>query len=186
MSRSVFNRWLRVFCAVGIVAVMLVSGSRGQALAWRGFEKAMTVADSTNRLVMVDVHAPWCGWCRRMKAEVYPSDAVRTCLVDNFVLTRLNRDDTETTLEYQGRRLTPRQLASHLRADEVPTTVLLSPRGEYLLHLSGFIKPAPLRSVLSYISTGAYQHTSFEAYRSQSSPQCESSRNAGDGRSGHD
>jgi len=132
---------------------------------WRPFEDAITAADSTGRFVMVAVYAPWCGWCRKMEAEVYPSEAVRSCLADHFVLTRLNRDDTETTHRYQGRRLTSRRLASTLRADGVPTTVLLSPRGEYLIHLSGYVEPTPLRTLLAYISTRAYRDVPYETFR---------------------
>lgn len=62
--------------------------------------------------------------------------------------------------------------ASALRADEVPTTVLLSPEGRYLLHLSGFVEPRLLRTVLAFVTSGAYRHTSFDEYRAQSTPQC--------------
>lgn len=182
LARSAFHRWLPVLCLAGVVAGSVVSTSWGQELRWRGFEEAISVADSTHRFVLVSIYAPWCGWCRKMKTEVYPSDEVRGCLADNFVLTRLNRDDTEATVQYRGRRFTPRTLASTFRADGVPATVLLSPQGEYLLHLSGFIEPKMLRSVLAYVSTEAYRRTSFEAYRSRSSPQCETS----DRRSGRD
>lgn len=164
------------------MAIAVVPASQGQELTWREFEEALSVADSTHRFVLVSVYAPWCGWCRKMKTEVYPSDEVGGCLADNFVLTRLNREDTEATVRYQGRRVTPRTLASTFRADGVPATVLLSPGGDYLLHLSGFIEPKMLRSVLAYVSTQAYRRTSFEAYRSRSSPQCETS----DRRSGRD
>jgi thioredoxin-related protein len=165
MSRSFFHRWLLVLCLAGLAVAVFVPMGRGQELEWRGFEEAMAVADSTNRFVMVAVDAPWCGWCRKMKAEVYPSTGVRRCLADDFVVTRLNRDDTESTYRYQGRRMTPRELASRFRADGVPATVVLSPQGEYVLHLSGFIEPAPLQLMLAYVGTRAYRHTSVQAFR---------------------
>ena len=158
-------RWRRI----GLVGLLLVVGvgreGHAQSLEWRGFEAALSAADSTGRFVMVAVSAPWCGWCHKMRNEVYPSPGVRRCLADAFVVTRLNRDDTETTYRYRGRRRTPRALASAFGTEGVPATVLLSPQGDYLLHLSGFMEPAVLWTVLAYLATGAYRHTSFEAFR---------------------
>lgn len=157
-------KWLTM-----LLGGLLVAGSAeqalGQQLEWRGFEEALATADSTGRFVMVAVYAPWCGWCHKMKNDVYPSAEVRRCLAEDFVVTRLNRDDTDTSYRYQGRRLSPRELAATLRADGVPTTVLLSPRGEYVLHLSGFIEADRLQSVLAYLSTQAYRRTSYEKFR---------------------
>jgi thioredoxin-related protein len=163
---------LRQWGWIGLVAVLLVVGlgreGRAQSLEWRGFEAALAAADSTGRFVMVAVSAPWRGWCHKMKTEVYPSAGVTRCLADDFVVTRLNRDDTETRYRYQGRRRTPRALASAFRADGVPATVLLSPQGDYLLHLSGFMESEALRTVLAYLATGAYRRTSFEDFRADS------------------
>jgi thioredoxin-related protein len=168
MRRHTSIRWVQGIAVVALVAGTLVPTSQGQGLQWRPFEAALAAADSTDRFVMVAVYAPWCGWCRKMKREVYPSEAVRSCLAGRFVSTRLNRDDTETTYRYRGRRLTARRLASALHAEAVPTTVLLSPRGEYLVHLPGYVEPGPLRSLLAYVSTRAYRDGSYQEFRTGS------------------
>ena len=90
---------------------------------------------------------------------------MRSCLADDFLLTRLNRDDIEITSRYRGRRITSRELASTFRADGVPTTVVLSLQVECLLHLSGYVEPAPLRVLLAYLSTRAYREVPYEAFR---------------------
>lgn len=160
--------WTRMIL-MGLLFVVGTGSVRGQALEWREFDEAMSVADSTTRFVMVSVFAPWCGWCRKMKAEVYTSTGVRACLAGKFVLTQLNREDTDTRYRYNGRRVTPRQLASTFRAEEVPTTVILSPAGEYLFHLSGYVNAESLRLIIAYFSTGAYHTTSFRAFRARPS-----------------
>ncbi|WP_103026713.1 thioredoxin family protein [Salinibacter altiplanensis] len=156
------SKWVGVVCAVGL---LVMGTAAGQQPEWQGFEEALTVADSTGRFVMVAVHAPWCGWCHKMESDVYSSAGVRRCVSESFVATRLNRDDTDTRYRYRGRRRTPRALAAAFQADGVPATVLLSPEGEYLLHLSGFVEAEALRVLLAYMSTHAHRDQSYDAFR---------------------
>ena len=158
-------RWIGVVLTILLASGCWASPAAAQALRWHAFERALAMADSSGRPVLVDVYAPWCGWCQKMKREVYPSEAVRACLDSNFVLTRLNRDDTETVHSYRGRQLSSLRLAQALRATAVPTVVVLAPDGRYLLHLTGFVEADGLRLVLAYIVSGAYHHSSFEVFR---------------------
>ncbi|MCW9707556.1 thioredoxin family protein [Fodinibius salsisoli] len=148
----------------GLLLTMLsVSPAYSQNLAWHSFDKALAMADTTSRHVLVDVSAPWCGWCRKMKKEVYP--ALDGILSDQFILTRLNRDDNSTMHRYQGNRLTSIRLAQHFNVQEVPAVVLLSPKGAYLTHIGGFIEPDTLKPLLQYIASNAYRHQSFEQFK---------------------
>jgi len=133
-----------------------------QQLEWHSFEKALSVADTTNQWVLVDVYAPWCGWCYKMKRETYPAVLTGTDLP--FVLTRLNRDDSDTTHRYRGRRLSSRQLAKELGADGVPAVAILDGSGKRVMTVSGFVSPDLLVRILTYIHTEAYHHMSFDAF----------------------
>lgn len=134
-------------------------------LTWYPFDEALALAHTADKPVFVDVWAPWCGWCHKMKQEVYPS--LKSDLRDQFVLTRINRDDHEKNYRYKGEKLTSHRLAQKLNAETVPTIVFLNSDGEYLLHLSGFIEAEELRPVIEYISTGAYRHQVFQQFLNQ-------------------
>lgn len=155
---------IKAYCAAALL-VMLSAGSEAacaQDMEWRPFDEALAVADTSGQAVLVDVGAPWCGWCHKMKREVYP--ALGTHLTEQFVLTRINRDDNETTHRYRGRELTSTRLAQQLKATSVPTVVLLTSDGNYLLHLTGFIRAEALRPVLEYVASGAYRCQSYESF----------------------
>lgn len=169
MQMTKSKAWGSTALLLGYLLVLGLGAApvHAQGLTWHPFEAALAAADSTNRPVLVDVYAPWCGWCRKMKRDVYPSEDVRSCLANDFVLTRLNRDDADTMHRYQGRRLSSRQLAQTLGAAGVPTVVLLASDGQRLIHLPGYVEPEVLQPVLVYIASGAYRRQSFEAFRTQ-------------------
>lgn len=136
-----------------------------QNLQWHSFEDAIAIADSTQRPIFVDVWAPWCGWCRKMKREVYPE--LKQQLRSSFVLTRINRNDTQTTHRYNGNKLSSLKLAQQLKTRSVPAMVLLNAKGEYILQLSGFMEAVKLKPVLGYIRSGAYRSMRFENFKEQ-------------------
>jgi thioredoxin-related protein len=97
-----------------------------------------------------------------MEDEVYPN--LSSQLSDNFITTRINRDDHESTLKYKEQKLTPFQLAQKLKAESVPAIIFLSPNGDYLLQLSGFFNAESLYPVLKYLSSNAYKRQTLEAF----------------------
>jgi thioredoxin-related protein len=166
------DAWLTTYRRAALtllLAVLPVVPASAQGLDWQPFETALAVADSTGHPVLVDVYAPWCGWCRKMKRDTYP-ELLGAESDRRFVLTRLNRDDNQTTHHYRGQRLTSMRLAHTLRAEGVPAVIFLAPDGEPLLYLSGFLRAETLRPVLDYIGSGAYRTQSFEAFRAQGAP----------------
>ncbi len=133
-----------------------------QEPVWHSFEEALAIAYTTDRPVLVDIWAPWCGWCHKMKKDVYP--ALASDLRNKFVMTRLNRDNHNKVYSYRGKKLTSFELAQQLNAESVPTIVFLTSSGDYLMHLSGFREVQELQPVLEYIATESYRNQPFQTF----------------------
>lgn len=129
---------------------------------WRPFEEALQIAEKKQQIIVVDVWAPWCGWCKKMEKQVYPN--VSKHLSSQFVWTRLNRDDNNSTIQFNNQPLSPLRLAQKLNVQNVPALVFLAPNGGYLFHKPGFTKLNTFESILSYIVSDTNQVGSYESF----------------------
>lgn len=135
-----------------------------EGIEWFSFQDALVEAERTDKKILVDVYAPWCGWCRRLQTDVYTDDAVRDYVNEMFVMTRLDLDQANDTLDFMGYTLSSQILASSLGATSTPTTVFLASDKEYITRLPGFHQPAFFQQVLSFVGSDAVFETTFEAY----------------------
>src|SRR5690625_7661913 len=101
---------------------------------------------------MIDVYAPWCGYCRRMHVETYADDQVQDYLAEHFITTRVNGDSSDDSYHLHGRTLTGVELSYHLCARGFPTTVFLNYKVHYLAQLSYFVAVAHMCTILHDMS----------------------------------
>lgn len=132
------------------------------SVEWHPFEEAIQIAEENQQFILVDVWAPWCGWCKKMQKEVYPE--LSKGFSEKFVWTRINRDDHESDIPFNHQTFTPLRLAQKLNVQSVPALVFLSSKGEYILHISGFTEAEKLTPVLEYFESGAYQMETYESF----------------------
>lgn len=100
-------------------ATSLPSATRsGQGIEWQhDLEAAKRAAAASNRLVLIDVWAPWCHWCQPLEENVFSRQEVIRAIEDHYVPVRL---------DYDQHRATVRQY----EVKGVPWVVILSPDGD--------------------------------------------------------
>jgi len=135
-------------------------------VAWLNFEQGLREASEANRPILVDIFAPWCGWCSRLQKDVYTDSRIQDYLANNFAVARLNIDSVDDELSFRGYRVTSSELAMGLGASGTPTTVFLDSSGNYITRLPGFVGPDEFLQVLRFIGTKAYVKQSFEGFLS--------------------
>jgi thiol:disulfide interchange protein len=89
---------------------------------------ALKTASEGNKLVVVDVYAPWCGFCKRMDQTIYQDPRVAS-LSSNVVFLKLNADDRG-----EGNRFSQQNHVSGL-----PTTIILDHKGAVINKVPGYI-----------------------------------------------
>ena len=62
--------YVRLLCAMLLLSTLSVAGE----VAWvKNYDDALKQAASQKKFVVLDMSASWCGFCRKMAREVYPS-----------------------------------------------------------------------------------------------------------------
>ena len=109
------------------------------------FKNALQLARKKKQALLLDIYAPWCGYCRKLQKEIYPSLKVRE-FSQKFIRVRINGEKQKKLMARYGAR-------------GFPTIVLLDSNGVHLDTIHGFIRAPPLRQRLkiAYQKANRYQ-----------------------------
>jgi thioredoxin-related protein len=97
------NKKLMLACLVFSVLSNFLFGQRYKKLNFDeklGWEKIKEKAKREKKYIFVDCYATWCGPCKGMDKDVYPTAEVGDAFNDRFVSIRLQMDKTSDDNEY--------------------------------------------------------------------------------------
>jgi len=146
--------------AAGVAALIipLVLITRSSALPWEhDYAAALAQAKARNQMLVAYLYTDWCTYCKKMEAETFPSDQVKS-QAGRYVWLKLNPEKDQ-----DGAKL--RQLYG---VSGYPTVIVLDANGERLEQIEGFMPPETFLQALSGVSTRV---TSLEALKAQTRKQ---------------
>ncbi len=116
------------------------------------FDKAVEVAKAQKKHLLVDfTGSDWCGWCKKLHAEVFAQPEFVSAAPKDFVLVAL---DFPHAPEIQAKVPNPKrnaELAAKYGIQGYPTIMILSPEGEVVAQ-TGY-KPGGATAYLEHLST---------------------------------
>jgi len=81
---------LRLLC---FAAVFVAAVSAQGSTEWgKSVAEARAQAESSNRLILVDLYADWCHWCKRLESDVFSTEEFQL-YSKKFVLLRVDTED---------------------------------------------------------------------------------------------
>jgi thioredoxin-related protein len=114
-----------------LAMTILVSAAFARAeLNWlTDYDAAKSKAKSDNKLVLLDfTGSDWCGWCKRLNAEVFSKPEFQDYATKNLVLVEL--DFPRYKQQSDGVKKQNQHLASEFQIEGFPTVIVLNAAGE--------------------------------------------------------
>ena len=119
-----------------LLALLFACAPRtGRAFEWRtNLPAAAQDARQEQKLLLLNFSgSDWCGWCQRLDAEVFSTEAFREYAAANLVAVLADFPRrTKLAAELQARN---ERLMRHFQVQGFPTVLLFSPDGELIAEL---------------------------------------------------
>ncbi len=132
-------------------------------LQWLSFEEGIKQAEKTNKKIMVDVYTTWCGWCKKLDAEVYADSGVAACLRDNYICIKINAESSKK-LTYKGEKFSEQELAAAFGATGYPTIVFLEPDAKPITKLGGFVAADRFLKIITFFGKDYYKTMKWDDF----------------------
>ncbi len=112
---------------IHFLALLFVPAVLQAAPWWNTLDEAGRASEADRRPILVEVYAPWCGYCRQMKQEIYSSPDFARRGAGFTWLTINGEADQEFSTRYRIRGF--------------PTVLFLDYNGVELSRLEGYVSP---------------------------------------------
>jgi thioredoxin-related protein len=153
-----------------LTLLALFAAAPAGAVEWLHWNDGLEAARKNGKPVIVDVYTDWCGWCKRMDAEVYARPEVSDYMAKHFVAVRLNAESGELAT-WEGGNYTARRLAATFGVSGYPTTIFFASSGDHLANVPGYLPRDRFMLLLRYIGDGHMDKgESFENFMKAQQP----------------
>ena len=124
---------------LSIVLFLLYSITTFSNVNWyHSLEDAQKIARATNKLILVDFWADWCGPCKKMDSDVWSKDEIKE-LSDNFIPVKIDFD-------------TQKQLVARYGVKAIPMILILDAYGEVIYSSIGYKDKDHMKKILEEFS----------------------------------
>jgi thioredoxin-related protein len=130
---------------------------------WKTLGEGLALAKTENKKLMVDIYTDWCGWCKKLDAEVYSNDDVRDYLQKNFVSVKLNAESNRKYL-FNGTERSETEIAQIFGVTGYPSILFMLPEGKGITLLPGYVPAETFINVLKYINEDQYKSLKWSEY----------------------
>jgi protein disulfide-isomerase len=109
---------------------LLLAATVARADLWTDdYEEAKAQAKAENKFLLLDfTGSDWCGWCKRLDAEVFEKSDFKNYAKDNLVLVKLDFPRGFNLKKKDGGA--ERQTGQGVRHHRLPSIILLDPDGK--------------------------------------------------------
>ncbi|MBN1327403.1 MAG: thioredoxin family protein [Candidatus Cloacimonetes bacterium] len=106
-----------------------INTSQNQLYWYSNIEEAISNASTDNKAILINfTGSDWCGWCVRLKDEVFSQEDFSTFAQENLILVKL--DYPRNIAQSDETKLYNNQMMAKYQVKGFPTIVLLDSKGK--------------------------------------------------------
>ncbi len=126
----------------------------GESIAWKDYTPGMAMAANKGKPIFLYFHAPWCGYCTKLKETTFKDQKILAYLENNFVSVQVDTDQNQV-------------LSDEWKVKGLPTMWFLEPDGTKINSIPGYVDSSQLLLILRYIHTKSYNTMGFQDFMKQ-------------------
>ncbi len=128
----------------------------GRTVEWVEFGHLDSLLTENPRLIMIDVYATWCGYCKQMDLTTFRNKKVSEQVNQHFYALKLN-SESKDQITFKGITTTEAELAAAFGVQSLPTILFLDQTLQKVTPVPGFRNPKDFVALLDWVLT-AYQN----------------------------
>ena len=127
-----------------ILAMGFSISAEASEIIWHDYENGLALGKNSQKKIMINFYADWCGYCVKMGKETFAATRVADYLNANFISIRINSDKNA-------------QLAKAYKVTGLPSTWFLTETGDRIGNRPGWIDADKFLELLKYVHTEGYK-----------------------------
>lgn len=135
-------------CCLIIPGSSLLARETKGSIDWLSFDEGQKKGQAQEQKFFLYFYTDWCGYCRKLERETFTDKAVAQYINKNFIPVRINSE-----------RLP--KVAARFGVSGFPDLRFLTPKGENIGKLPGYVDADKLLPMLKYVNTDSYLSMSY-------------------------
>jgi thioredoxin-related protein len=136
------------------------------------FPRLLRSAAADDKGLIVLIEQPGCHYCAEMHAVNFAKPAVTDFMRENFVVVQVNLRGSNQVVDFDGSRMTERELAGKWGVRGTPTTLVFQKNSQQVasnreaetFRLPGYVKPFYYVSAFKFLVSDAIKTQSFQDF----------------------
>ena len=138
----------------------------GDKTGWyHDWDRGIQAARAEKKPILVDFHASWCHWCRKMDETTFSAAPIKEIFASDWITIKVNTEDRVRKGTFQDKTFTYQELSGAFGIQGLPSLLFINKDGEPVTIIPGFMSEGKLRVILEYMKNELYrQEVDLGAY----------------------